>query len=445
MTMNMDAICKFDVKDTEAESPGRLPYAALVRAILTSVGPEITGTFNACSLRYHLKLENGEVVDIGPKISHWAGTEGYYDDDYTSGSHRLGGTSMLGTIKEKDLFEKLFERWFNFAVLGLIGSKPAVTHVRNSLREKHPDFDVERRSTPRRRSRLGMINEALSTLVPEDVRKLGNKLSMKVDTYTNRELFGWHKDGNDQHALILGLLNISDGPIGSTELFFAPDTNAPKELAGMAENRLRPASKCRKAMLDRLAEGKDVDNTELFFHQFDEQKVGEIRWFNDAVWVHRTPPLMRFVDANQTHAVINNCFFDVPRDIQFETGKRDAYEKGISNLVPRQRMLIRITIRDMYEPCAEVWFGHRTKDGDKRVFLRSPGAEKVKWAYVDGPHYMEFPTDFCENQSEPGWCLQTCDPAIFANKKGATRGFAYQFPDEWQWLSVPDVAIPLTA
>lgn len=440
----MDAICKFDVKDTDSESPDRRHYAALVRAILTSVGPEITDTFNACSLRYHLTLKNGEVVGIGPKISHRTGSEGYYDDDYTSGSHRLGGTSTLGTIEQKDLFEKLLAGWFEFAVLRLERSTSEASRVRSSLRKKHPDFDVALGSTPKRRSPLRTINKALRTLVPDEVRKRSDKLSMKVDAYTNRVLLGWHKDGNDQHALILGLLNISDGPIGSTELFFAPDVNARAELDGIATNRLRPASKRRKAMLDRLAKGRDVENTQRVFHRFDEQKVGEIRWFNDAVWVHRTPPLKRFADADQTTAWINNCGFEVPHEIQVETNVSAAYEREVDQLVPAQRMLIRITIRDMYEPCAEVWFGHRATDGDKRVFLRSPGADKVKWAYVSGPRFDEFPTELCETQSEPGWCLQTCTPTEFSKYQGKVLTFSYWDPERWSWEPVPVVVVPRT-
>ena len=440
--MSMDEICTFDVRDTQSKGTGRLPYAALVRAILISAGPEVTDSFNPCSLRYHLTLSEGKVISVKPKISHREGSEGYYDDDYATGPHRLGGTSTQGGTKRKDLFEKLLEQWFSFAVLGLEGSEDGVTDLRKTFRKKRQKFDIDKpEGNPKTRSQLGMINEALSALVPEEIRKHSNKLSMKVDVYTNRTLLGWHKDGNDEHALILGLLNISNGPIGSTELFFDPNTNAPAELAWIEQHLLRPASVRRKAMLDRIKDLKDVANTEQRFHPFEKQEVGEIRWFNDAVWVHRTPPLNRFDDAYREKVFVNGCDFTVPQKIKDLTSDRTKYE-NVDHLVPQGRMLVRITIRDMYEPCAEVWFGDRAIQGDSRVFFRSPGMVKAKWAYIAGPYYLDFDTDHYETEREQPWCLQTCDPAKFAKYKKTKLTFAYQYPDSYEWNIVTQVEVP---
>lgn len=444
-----DVNCRFDVKDTDSEIPGRLPYAALVRAILVRVGPEVTGTFNVCSLRYHLKLEEGKVVGIYPKISHRKASEGYYDDDYTLGMHRLGGTLFLGSIEDKNLFEALLEGWFKFVVLGLKRGEGGITKARKDLREfavktgRHETV-ASLGSNPPQPARFEMINKALMTLVPDDILKLSNKLSIKVDTYTDRTLCGWHKDGNDEHALILGLLNVSDGAIASTEMYFDPDTNANIELDEIALNHLRPASVRRKAMLERIRARKGVASKELVYRQFDKQPVGEIRWFNDAVWIHRTPPLKHKFDETDKGTVgIGDCRFAVPNEVRRRADVRDRYVTGVDEFVPPKRSLVRITVRDIYEPRPGVWFGPDDGQGGRRMFLRSPSAEPVKWAYCRGAHFLDFNTEpYQSSTAAPAWCVQTCDAAYFLSMKGQRVTFAYSHSDGLTWELVPEIEMP---
>jgi len=186
-------------------------------------------------------------------------TRTYYDDDDWLGpkekvSKRLGDSVKLESGERKREIEQAMMAWWKKANIG--------DHVSDAVAALSP-----------------------LTLDPS-LRKSG--YGVKFDLYTNRTSPGWHQDWDDGHALFVALVNLSkhggrEVAIKGTEILdFTQDaSNAFSELtlqnAGCSVQR-------KQLMTCKLYERDDLAKLT------EDQPFGEIRWFNDAVLVHRTPP-----------------------------------------------------------------------------------------------------------------------------------------------------------
>jgi hypothetical protein len=406
----MDKIPKYRVKDTKA-IVDRTKYAALIRAILDFTPYDLKG-FITCTLRYTLTLNEGVVTKCSETLSHSVATEGYHDDDYAPsvGPPRLGNTGIMGKPDQKQTFERLIKPWFEFVVLGLERSQTGFAELRKKTDKA---FKVARTfNDPRKPEQLVMLNEVLSVLVPDTPLKAQRELSMKVDVYTDRTQYGWHKDWNDGHALVVGLLNVSENSLSSAELVFLEGDLTEDQFIQQGVNR--PSSPTRTAMRALV---HALNPAEHFIEKSDH-KSGQIRWFNDVVWVHRTPPM--------NNKQVNNATFGIGAGFGTLPPFVRAPEKAghPTRYVPAdvgRRMLLRVTIRDIYQPCTEVWYQRTEKLADRQMWFRVKGEKATQWKVSTGGGWYPIPADWLTtHQLRPtdphtgdSYSLQCCDANRF--------------------------------
>jgi hypothetical protein len=445
----MDKILKYSVEDTKSAGD-RTKYAAVIRAIL-GFTPKYLKGFITCALRYTLTLRDGFVIGCSPNLSHTQETEGYHDDDYTptAGFPRLGNTGIMGTPDQKQAFETLIEPWFEYVVLGLERSETGFAELRKS---GHKEFGVVGTGNdPRKREPLGMIHDVLSVLVPNNLLRAQTELSMKVDVYTDRTVYGWHKDWNDGHALVVGLLNVSQNALSSAELVFVQGDTGEDDL--IRDSRIRHSSTTRTAMR-RL-----VPTPAKTFYEKEDQPSGEIRWFNDVVWVHRTPPMGNFGhrDAHSVTFSIANDKVLLPLFVADPTNAGNAALYADAD--QGRRMLLRVTIRDMYEPCTEAWYDRAVDKTNRKMWFRVEDKPR-RWRYKSGldalPYeiVMEVFTSKRDPRTNKLWCLQSCnanglfhrfDPNYWTTNPPSSTSVPYEFEyrdDDDTWKRVPSVHVP---
>jgi hypothetical protein len=175
----------------------------------------------------------------------------YGDDDYSAGT---GG--RLGEVKKKSI----------------------VKEVETMIQSWYETYKIS-----------GLVVDAIRNLWPKELTPLTG-YGVKLHLYKNRVLPGWHQDWDDGCALFVGLMNVTrdtskgEVSIPGTEILNFATEESRKSHPGEWNRALDAASPLRKDLIKY----NGYDPTPLKPEPL--QPFGEMRWFNDAVLVHRTPP-----------------------------------------------------------------------------------------------------------------------------------------------------------
>lgn len=235
----------------------------------------------------------------------------YDDDDWLAGSKRLGASEDLELVPRKEEIERAMLTW-----------------VKEGEIRQH-------------------VEHAIDQLCPDVHRSKLSRYGVKFDLYTNRIAPGWHQDWDDGHALFIGLINLTRSETGElvsikgAELLdFTSCVMPPSSLPGASEMR-------KNLMSSRACYGELTSLGE-------DQPFGEIRWFNDPMIVHRTPPYAANTLSRGTHDLqeLNKTFsvggqgFDLPNQLLTQE-MRDSSRYNLNGPAPQTgRALLRITVRE---------------------------------------------------------------------------------------------------
>ena len=418
---------------------------AIVRAILavtheTDVGKEATDPNKAghltSTLRYKLTLKNRKVTKA-KLIPHYAEVEGYEDDDDNYGIPRLLFLVEGEVAKARLEFEQLLHTWFEE---DMFGCQPT-DKTSDQLKKKIEHFKITKEEQELTKTGYKRINDVLEKLIPQDILKTLTSLSMKVDIYTDRLNLAWHKDWDTGHALVVGLLNVSANALSSTELVLLPDDNSEQKL--IDERTIRTASKTRTSMRGRIPQA--LHGKPKKFVTTKPQSSGEMVWFNDVVWVHRTPPMGAFKNANSTYFTIGSGKSQSPDFVNIV--KEGQQEKTYAEKDTGARELLRVTIRDVFEPTGEslkalVQYNRRTM---KFVFLAPLLAAPNRWrvSKLTSSDSEEFVPEHLRTRMDPTghrWRLQSA--GFPKNFKYGRCVFEYQ-DNKNKWRAVAAIDVPV--
>jgi hypothetical protein len=214
----------------------------------------------------------------------------------------------------------------------------------------------------------GLVVDAIKNLWPTELKPLTG-YGVKLDLYTNRVLPGWHQDWDDGCALFVGLMNVTrhtengEVSIPGTEILNFATEESRKSHGSEWGRLLSEATSLRQALINY--KGYDVNSLKTTA----SQPFGEMRWFNDAVLVHRTPPFhantlrvlqniaqpYKLADLNKIFTVSNleprfYQAFEFKDDKMVPDGllRNEGYYKMDERFDPKvNRALLRITVRQL--------------------------------------------------------------------------------------------------
>ena len=251
--------------------------------------------------------------DIVSKVVAVDSSKIWYDDDDWLGDaeKRLGSSETLESIARKRAIQDATIGWCK----------------ENNIREH--------------------VQEAIEKLCPFRYRAELLRYGVKFDLYTNRTAPFWHPDWDDGHALFVGLINLSkDSSRAAVSIKGAEILDFTRDM-----NKLTALHAAASSMRSNLMKWPGY---EALGQLGEDQPFGEIRWFNDAVLVHRTPPHATNTLNRTSHdlnALNRNFFvgpnppFDLPeRLLSPEMKRSDRY--NLNGPAPTaSRALLRITVR----------------------------------------------------------------------------------------------------